>query len=208
MLSLAVSPLIMLVGLWIGSYPQEHEDWEPWSLWLHQTFVNLDAPDGEKGSLLVPEGTIAQRRFSSLAVQMCAVAIFLSPVLREALSNKRLQWLGKHSFAVYLLHGTLLRTVGVWIIYGISGEPWQQAGIGEDGEPEEQRWLAPRGRTHVYTSVLVFIVLTYAAAWAWMRYVDSACARATAWLERKVFDEEDTQSTAEKGQNGSAVRIE
>ncbi len=207
-MSFVVSPLLILTGLWIGSYPQEHEDWSSWSLWLHNTFVNPDAPNGERGSLIVPDGTNPQRRFSSLAVQLCALAIFISPVLREALANKRLQWLGRHSFAVYLIHGTILRTVGVWIIYGISGEPWQPAGIREDGEPEEQQWLAPRGRAHVYASVIVFIILTYSAAWAWMRYIDSACARATAWLERKVFEEEDTQSTAEKGQNGSAIRIE
>ena len=108
-------------------------------------------------------------------------------------------WLGHHSFAVYLVHGTILRTVGMWIVYGISGEPWTPAGTNEDGSPKEQEWLPSRGRGYITLAISVFIVLTYTAAWAWMRWVDSACARATAWLERKAFEDENKDGLAEKG---------
>lgn len=195
-LSLVVAPLLILSGLFLGSYPQEHEDWSRWSLGLQQTFVNMDPPPGaSRGSLLVPEGTDARRRFSSIAIQCCAVAIFISPALRELLSNRYFLWLGRHSFAVYLVHGTILRTVGMWIAYGLTPRFEQRA----DGTFEE--FMHIRSKASVHLAILVFVVLTYTAAWAWMRWVDTACARATQWLESKVFqaEEDEDADEAEKG---------
>jgi hypothetical protein len=197
-----------VLGLFIGSYPHEHEDWAGWSLALNHFFVNPDAPEGFRGSLLVPEGSDPPRRLSSLAIQMCAVGVFLSAPLRDALSHRVLMWLGHHSFAVYLVHGTILRTVGMWVVYGISGEPFTPAGIDKDGLPHDEMWIPRRGRKHVVFAAVVFLVLTYSAAWAWMRWVDTACASATVWLEKKVFEgeDEDKHALAEKGRlngNGS-----
>lgn len=184
-LSFAVAPSLVLLGLLVGSYPQEHEDWASWSLWMSDTFVTPD-----NGGLLVPKGTDPHRRFSALGVQLCAVAVFLSPALREALSHRALLWLGHHSFAVYLTHGTILRTVGVWVAYGVRPGGRRR----KDGSYEA--YTPVRSREAVCAAVVVFVVLSYGVAWAWMRWVDAACARATQWLEAKVFqgeepDEED-----------------
>jgi hypothetical protein len=147
------------------------------------------------------------RRLSSFAIQMCAVGLFLSQPLRDALSHKALMWLGHHSFAVYLVHGTILRTVGMWIVYGISGEPFTPAGINEDGSERGEIWIPRAGKWRVRFAALVFLALTYTAAWAWMRWVDTACASATVWLEKKVFDsDEDKHALAEKGRmNGNGT---
>jgi hypothetical protein len=210
-LSYVVSPILILVGLFIGSYPAEHEDWAGWSMMLHRVFVNPDAPEGFRGSLLVPDGSDPKRRLSSFAIQMCAVGLFLSPPLRDILSHRYLMWLGHHSFAVYLVHGTILRTVGMWIVYGISGEPFTPAGTNSDGTIREEIWIPRGGRTRIMFAALVFIALTYSAAWAWMRWVDTACAKATVWLEKKVFDgaqDEDKQGQAEKGRlNSNGLNI-
>lgn len=195
-----IAPIILLVGGYIGSYPQEHEDWAPWSKTLHRILVD-PAGDGSRGSLVVPRGANAQRRTSAFFIMCTSISLFISPALQKGLSHRFLIWLGHHSFAVYLVHGTILRTVGMWIVYGISGEPWEPAGKNEDGSNQEQIWLKPKSRSHKMAAILVFTALTYTAAWAWMKWVDTACARATQWLEKKVFDDEDEGKVglAEKG---------
>lgn len=196
--SCVIAPIVLFTGLFLGGYPHEHEDWQPWSWWMHNTFVD-PAGNGTRGSLVVPLGSDPPRRFSSACVQLCAIAIFLSPPMREALSHRLLLWLGRHSFAVYLVHGTILRTVGIWIVYGITGEPWTPAGKNPDGTEMEQEWLPPISGHRKKLAVVVFVTLTYVAAWAWMKWVDTACATATQWLENKVFEDEDHAALAEKG---------
>ncbi|KAL2127467.1 hypothetical protein VTI74DRAFT_10684 [Chaetomium olivicolor] len=203
LLTFIVAPLLLLIGGYVGSYPQEHHDWAPWSGNLHAFLV---APEGEntRGSFIVPKGSDVQRRTSAFFIMCTAISLFLSPLFQKMLSHRLLIWLGHHSFAVYLVHGTILRTVGMWIVYGIRGEPWEPAGKNEDGTPREQVWLAPRSRAHKMVAIVVFTTLTYIAAWAWMRWVDTACARATQWLENKVFEDEEAEKEgriglAEKG---------
>jgi hypothetical protein len=165
---------------------------------LNKVFID-PAGDKSRGSILVPPGTDSPRRMSAILVQLCAVAIFLSPGLRETLSYRWLVWLGRHSFAVYLVHGTILRSVGMWIVYGITGEPWEPAGLKEDGTPKDQEWIHPKSTMHIRIAVVVFVILTYTAAWAWVRYVDSTCLKATIWLEKKVFDDGDESSGGKEG---------
>jgi hypothetical protein len=181
--------VLITAGLIIGSYPHEHEDWKPWSMSLHRMFVDR-VGDRSRGGLLVPVGADGARRMTSTMIQLCAVAMFLSGDLRDALSQRWLLWLGKHSFAVYLVHGTILRTVGMWIVYGITGQPWEPAGLNPDGSQQEQEWLHPKGPMHKVVAIVIFVLLTYTAAWAWVKWVDAWCADFTKWLEKRVFDDE------------------
>lgn len=192
-LTFTITPALIIGGLYLGSYPPEHADWMPWSEQLYQVFVNPDPqnPGKRLGTVFVPAGTPAGTRMTTVCVQFCAVAIFLSPSLRDALSHSWLTWLGHHSFAVYLVHGTILRTVGMWIVYGMTAEGWVPPGNNQDGSPRPEHFLAPRGRGHIQIAVVVFTGLTYLAAWAWMKYVDTACARATQWIEGRIFEKED-----------------
>ncbi|KAK3504326.1 acyltransferase 3 [Neurospora crassa] len=201
-LSYVIVPILLLIGGYVGSYPHEHEDWAPWSLRLHKFLVD-PAGDGSRGSFIVPKGSNAGRRTSAFMIQCVAVSIFLSPSLQNLLSHRLLLWLGHHSFAVYLTHGTILRTLGMWIVYGISGQPWVDPGRNEDGSPKEPNWLHPKSRGHKVASIIIFTAVTYVAAWAWMKWVDTACARATQWLEKKVFDDDEG---AEGGNAGLAEK--
>jgi peptidoglycan/LPS O-acetylase OafA/YrhL len=137
------------------------------------------------------------RRFTAVGIDIAILGIFVSSAVRHVLEHRWLMWLGKHSFAVYLIHGTILRTIGIWIVYGISGEPWTRA-----EKDQEQVWLHKRGTGWVWVSMGVFVGLTYAGAWLWMRYVDEACARATQWIEIKLFASDDEDGDVEKGVDG------
>ncbi|KAL2181141.1 acyltransferase 3 [Thermothelomyces heterothallicus CBS 202.75] len=198
-----LSPLIFLIGGYVGSYPAEHEDWAPWSLRLNH-FLTNPVGDHRNGSFIVPNGTDILRRTSSFFIMCTAVSLFLSPALQKLLSHRLLIWLGHHSFAVYLVHGTILRTVGIWIVYGISGEPFVPGGKNEDGSNRDPIYVKPKGRTHKMVAIVVFTTLTYIAAWAWMKWVDTTCARATQWLEEKVFDDEDNEGKAGLAEKGYA----
>ncbi|KAL2167108.1 hypothetical protein VTG60DRAFT_1699 [Thermothelomyces hinnuleus] len=198
-----LSPLIFLIGGYVGSYPAEHEDWAPWSLRLNH-FLTNPVGDRRNGSFIVPNGTDILRRTSSFFIMCTAVSLFLSPALQKMLSHRLLIWLGHHSFAVYLVHGTILRTVGIWIVYGISGEPFVPGGKNEDGSNRDPIYVKPKGRTHKMVAIVVFTTLTYIAAWAWMKWVDTTCARATQWLEEKVFDDEDNEGKAGLAEKGYA----
>ncbi|KAK3357997.1 acyltransferase 3 [Lasiosphaeria hispida] len=196
-----VAPILLLIGGWVGSYPQEHEDWTEWSQKLHNWLVDPEG-DQSRGSFFVPKGSNVHRRASAFFIHCTAISIFVSPAIQKLLSHRLLLWLGHHSFAVYLTHGTILRTVGMWITYGISGQPWEKAGTNEDGSPMPQEWIKPKSRSHKMLAIIVFTALTYTAAWAWMKWVDTACAKATMWLEKKVFDDEDNEGKAGLAEKG------
>ena len=174
---------------------------------LHN-FLLHPHPDPHKdenlGSILVPKGTNVHRRSSAFFIYCTAISIFLSPAIQRLLSHRLLLWLGHHSFAVYLVHGTLLRTVGIWVTYGISGQPWVESPKNDDGTPGQQEWIKPKSRSHKLLAVLIFTALTYTAAWAWMKWVDTTCAKATQWLEERVFDDEDQEGKAGLAEKGYA----
>lgn len=120
---------------------------------------------------------------------MIILAIYLSPSTKEFLANRLLLWLGKQSFAVYLIHGTMLRAVLCWMLYGISGQPWEGGEAATDDQRDD--WLPLRPPWVVGISVPVWIGLVYVFAAAWTAYVDPFCARLTARLEKAVFMEDE-----------------
>lgn len=160
-------------GLFIASYPGENPAWSFWSEYLFRLAQWIFPPEVNFG-----------KRYTAIGVDMLTLAIFFSPSTKEFLSNRLLLWLGKQSFAVYLVHGTMLRVVLCWMLYGISGEPWEG---GEAMTDDDRDWLPLRPPWVVGLSIPAWIALVYAIAAAWTAYVDTFCASMTAKLERAVF---------------------
>ena len=92
----------------------------------------------------------------------------------------------------------------MWIVYGITSQGWVPAGatVNEDGSPRGEQFMHPKSGAHKIMGIIIFTAVTYTAAWAWMKWVDPACARATQWLEKRVFEDDSDEpksSFAEKG---------
>ena len=178
-------------GLLIASYPGEHPEWALWSDYMR-----------EFAGYIFPADINIGRRYSALGLDMVIFAIYISPSTQEFLANSLLLWLGKQSFAVYLVHGTLLRTVLCWMLYGISGQPWSGEIVNEKGqpiyddfgEPMHPHWIPIRPPWVVAISIPVWIGLVYLCAALWTAFVDPLCAKATQKLENLVFEEKDDGS--------------
>ncbi|EER23067.1 Acyltransferase family protein [Coccidioides posadasii C735 delta SOWgp] len=165
------------IGLFVASYPTHHAEWCGWSNFLLQL-----------SKYIFPRETNLGKRYTALGVDLVILSIYLSPSTKALLSKPFFLWLGRNSFAVYLTHGTLLRTVLVWMIYGISGQPWKEW-KNDKGEMEHSPFL-PRGSgLNFAISIPTWFVLVYIVAHYWTTYVDSFCARMTQKLENFVFEQ-------------------
>lgn len=169
---------LTIVGLLIASYPGEHPEWAGWSNLMF-----------EVGQFMFPPEVNIGKRYTALAVDLLILAIFFSPSTREFLSNRLLLWLGKQSFAVYLIHGTMLRTTLCWMLYGISGQPWEGPEAPTDAQHDD--WLPLRPPWVVAVSIPIWIGLVYLVAALWTAYVDAFCASLTQKLERAMFVEDE-----------------
>ncbi|KAF3480618.1 uncharacterized protein GIQ15_05965 [Arthroderma uncinatum] len=110
----ALCATAIFFGLWAASYPEHDPERCGWSNILL-----------EGSKYMFPPGVNLGKRFTALGVDLIILGIFLSPTIKNILSNRFFLWFGRNSFAVYLTHGTLLKTVLTWMVYGnITGEPW------------------------------------------------------------------------------------
>lgn len=169
---------LTIFALLLASYPGEHPEWAGWSNVMLKV-----------SHYIFPPGVNVGKRYTALAIDMIILAIFFSPTTKDFLSSRLLLWLGKQSFAVYLIHGTMLRVVLCWMLYGISGQPWK----GPEPLTDDKRddWLRIRPPWVVGISIPVWIGLVYLLAALWTAYVDPFCASMTQKLEKAVFVEDE-----------------
>lgn len=186
--------LIILLGLYISSFPEENPDWMPWS---HH--INLFAGQ------FIPGGGELSRYVVSVGTTTVTYGIFFSHTARRILSHPFINFLGRVSFPVYLLHNTLMRTVLAWLIYwrsAMSADDWNA--VDEAGNPI---MLERGGPMTVFFGIPAFYVILYVFAHFWTEQVDSRCMRFVAWMQRKAFGEE--EPVVEKGGilNGTAITV-
>src|SRR6187551_1442771 len=84
--------LCMTVGLYVASSPEYHSEWASWSQKLRNAIAYI-----------VPRDADFPRHTTGLGLELISLGLYFSPWLRDMLSNQWLLWLGKQSFAVYLL---------------------------------------------------------------------------------------------------------
>lgn len=176
--SRVLAPILMLLGLMLASYPESKPEWMAWSNFMTQMAAYIFPPDH-------PD---TPRFYAGIGFTFIALGLQFSDLAKVVLSNKYLLWAGKNSFAVYVLHGTLMRTILVWMLYGIMYIPDM---IKEDGTIEAAPYVKMGGQLRWYFWVPVWFVIQYWLANLWTTYVDSFCARVTQNLEKHVFEEEE-----------------
>lgn len=172
-----VPPLFMVFGAYIASYPGGEFELASWSKDLERI-----------GHVLFPKDADFPRFWSALGLQFFALGVQYHQPTKNFLSNKYLLFLGKNSFAVYLLHGTLLRTLLTMFLYGFFPPPYEPA-YNEQNElirPPEMHKI-PRW-TQLFT-VPCWFVIVYVVAHFWTVYVDAWCGRVTKKLEDWAFAE-------------------
>lgn len=173
-----VPPVFMFIGLWLASFPEANVTWTGWSTDLH-----------ELGVYLCRFGQDHPRFFTGIGMDFICLAIFLSPQLKDALSSKYLLWLGKHSFAVYLLHGTLIRSVLAWVMFGF----WAPPAHPEEREGKIEMISGPRLKSlekwNLIWVVPPFFCLLYTCAYYWTNIVDPYCAKITYKFEKWAFEQ-------------------
>lgn len=136
------------------------------------------------------------RFYTALGIELFTLGVQLSEITKEALSNKWLLWFGKNSFAVYLLHGTLLRTVLVWMFYGTIIPPDAQIAVDEKGDIIPPEPLHLRAPPFLAISLIVWFVIVYFIADLWTKHIDAFCGRVTQALEAYVFDADNDEKAS------------
>ena len=142
--------LLILAGLILGGYPTF---FEPSNFYRYLTLPGVEAED-------------VLGVWHVIGAAMLMTGLFLSPVLQRALSCRPLQWLGKISFSLYLVHVPVLLSVGTGVAVLLS-----RGGI--------QSYDLMSFLSAVATLLAVLLV-----AALFQRYVEKPCSRFSRWLLR------------------------
>ncbi|KAJ5638873.1 hypothetical protein N7528_001263 [Penicillium herquei] len=172
-----VSIIMMVTGLYMSSFPEEHAEWMPWSLKLNNI-----------AGYFVPDQGEVNRYITSCGAILFVFGVFFSRGGRRVLSFPFLNFIGRVSFPIYLLHNTLIRTVLSWMIYRQS--------ISEKGlypvDQEDKPVLYEAGGDVTFAFAMpIFCAILIVLAYLWTVYVDPPCGRLVSWAAKQVFGEDE-----------------
>ena len=168
----------IFLGMFAISYPEEHPEWAPWSRGL----ISI-------GHYLFPGGSEFSRFYPSLGAQLICLGVMFNNPAKRWLSTAWPCFLGRVSFAIYLLHAPLLRTVLTWMLFGLSRRPGSP-GQDEHGHPLPQPWIPLTSKWATVVAIPLWYGLLYRFATYWVAHVEPLCGRITNWIEEKIFRDE------------------
>ena len=165
----------LFAGLLFSSYPEKHADWTTWSHALELV-----------GRRVFYSGNEMSRDWSSVGALFIMLGALYSSTVQSALGNRVLVWMGKVSFAVFLLHSMLIRSILCWMLhYGTKPLKIRK----EDGTLTFG-YLQHRQGLAMWISIAVFFTVLYACAWLWYLYVENWCGRMCQKMEDALFEKE------------------
>lgn len=165
------SAMFLVAGFFVASLPDDHFDYQPWSQNLYKFMAAI-----------LPRQPDFPRFSSGIGLMLIVMGLHFSDTARTVLASKPFIWLGRMSFAVYLLHNQILRSVLCWMVYGFSlpeqPEDVQDPDTGEWWTPDRPRLEFP-GAGRLFMVLPIYMFMVYGAAWLWTTHVDAWCARVT-----------------------------
>lgn len=175
--------LLIIAGVLISSYPLDNADWAPWSHYM-QDFMRKIGPQ---------HPTVVNRYWVSIGPAILMLGVTFSRNAQRVLTVPLFNFLGRCSFAIYLLHHTMIRTVLVWLLYGHTYFTTPE--VDEEGNPRELP--APSLMTFFFVMPL-FCAILYAVAYLWTVYVDSFCVKIVNRLKDLMFrpEQEEQEKTS------------
>jgi hypothetical protein len=149
--------IFAVLGLYLCSFPDSYYEVAPWSNQLYQI-----------GQMIFPANALYGRFWPGVGAQMLSAAILYSPSMRSALSHRYLLWLGSLSFPLYLVHGTLIRSLMTYMIFLPSSLTFEPE-IREDGS--ESRIPVP-GKLIIAVMLPIFSVILLVVVKLWAVHVE------------------------------------
>ncbi|KAI5244802.1 hypothetical protein E4T42_07056 [Aureobasidium subglaciale] len=150
---------VFLVGVYLGGQPQNHVEHAPGWATLH--------------SWIPSYASHKQRYWVGWAALLLVWSTSNSPLLRRLFTNGPVQYLGKISFSLYLMHGPITHTIG----YASMDYFWRT--IGEDTYATKEVGFV--------AAAIVDIASTIWAADIFMRIVDTPTVQFAKWIEKKCI---------------------
>jgi len=173
------------------SYPSSYAEAASWSLWLRDFATDY----------FPPEANFAlERMYGSLGGILLIIGILISPHARWALSRPPLLWLGKVSFAIYLIHGMFLRTVFAWALHLGHSKQTMTEHSPNGEEYQVQRYPLPGSFQCAFATAIMGACVGVASHF-WHMRLEPVFARITAKLEEIVKGKIETEPKP----NGGAI---
>ena len=168
------APPMVLTALVFMSFPSQFHNHAHWSETLLRWHYKIAPPNAE-----------VQRFFPSLGAQLLILTAVLSPHLRRILSQRYFLWLGKISFPLYLLHGTIMRTVLAWLLFSRSELVEMQENSG--GQTYVLMKYPIPGYTMFFIAIPIFFVILFSVVHVWAQKVEPHFGIMTKYAEDLMF---------------------
>ncbi|KHN95823.1 Acyltransferase 3 [Metarhizium album ARSEF 1941] len=165
-----LSVVLMLAGFFAASFPEKQWHRKPWSKYQHAILVTV-----------LPKKAHLPYFSSAIGLELITLSIFFNDVFQTLLCNQYLVWLGNQSFAVYLIHGPLMRSLLCWMVYGVRLPGQVDSQADETGESAKAVLHYP-GHLRTALALLIWMPANFGLAALWTRHVDPWCARAAETL--------------------------
>lgn len=148
------APPLALLGLFLMSFPAQ---FQPWTYWSNGLLLLAEK--------IAPENIDVARYWPTIGAQLLSMTIVLSPHMRRSLSHPWLLWLGKISFPLYLLHGSLMRSVLAWMTF--QGQVLEEFEAFEGQKSTVTMRYPIPGTATLAVVIPIFMVILLAASHGW-----------------------------------------